>query len=414
MSSNALRLQGLIDSLLKLQQVGHAGERIESVRLRFDELVQQVVTTHSWRHAVNACASPARWRRSRFLEDARNRRRWWTILVSNAISSRPRVGRWRFPWYASKGRRYSTSWIRGRDIPANERGQVFVLHCSANARGAAGVGLGLAIAREFAVAHRGTLELMDVPVGTHFRLTLPVAGGVMIRASAARLGGALVCVYLAACGSVPPVEVTTSPAPVEEVPVSPPPEDPVVKELRLSVDKLSAQLTDAHRRYNLLNEEYRAPTRPCARVRRRSTSCSRSSMPCGLSTVTAASPDVDMTDKTRPKILVVDDDPDLLHLIGVRLTVGGYAVTQAASGTEALERFHADHPQAVITDLRMAGMDGDALFARLHAEAPKLPVIILTAHGTIPDAVAATQRGVFGFLTKPFDGLELLIGWPPP
>ncbi len=79
----------------------------------------------------------------------------------------------------------------------------------------------------------------------------------MIRVSASRLGGALVCVYLAACGSVPPVEVTTSPAPVEEVPVSPPPEDPVVKELRLRVEKLSAQLNDGHRRYNLLNEEYR-------------------------------------------------------------------------------------------------------------------------------------------------------------
>lgn len=115
-----------------------------------------------------------------------------------------------------------------------------------------------------------------------------------------------------------------------------------------------------------------------------------------------------MTDMNRPRILVVDDDPDLLHLIGVRLSVAGYAVTQATSGEEALERFHADHPQAVITDLRMAGMDGHALFARLHAEAPSLPVIILTAHGTIPDAVAATQRGVFGFLTKPFEGRELL------
>jgi two-component system response regulator GlrR len=109
-----------------------------------------------------------------------------------------------------------------------------------------------------------------------------------------------------------------------------------------------------------------------------------------------------------PRILVVDDDPDLLHLIGIRLSVAGYAVTQASSGEEALERFHADHPQAVITDLRMDGMDGHALFARLHAEAPSLPVIILTAHGTIPDAVAATQRGVFSFLTKPFEGKELL------
>jgi two-component system response regulator GlrR len=110
----------------------------------------------------------------------------------------------------------------------------------------------------------------------------------------------------------------------------------------------------------------------------------------------------------QPRILVVDDDPDLLHLIGVRLSVAGYEVISAASGEEALQRFHADHPQAVITDLRMEGMDGHALFARLHAEAPSLPVIILTAHGTIPDAVAATQRGAFGFLTKPFEGKELL------
>lgn len=110
----------------------------------------------------------------------------------------------------------------------------------------------------------------------------------------------------------------------------------------------------------------------------------------------------------KPKILVVDDDPDLLHLIGVRLSVAGYDVTQAASGEDAVERFRSERPQAVITDLRMSGMDGHALFQRLHEEAPTVPVIILTAHGTIPDAVAATQRGVFSFLTKPFDGRELL------
>lgn len=108
------------------------------------------------------------------------------------------------------------------------------------------------------------------------------------------------------------------------------------------------------------------------------------------------------------KILVVDDDPDLLHLIGVRLSVAGYGVTLAASGEEALALFHSERPQVVITDLRMEGMDGHALFARIHAEAPTVPVIILTAHGTIPDAVAATQRGVFSFLTKPFDGRELV------
>jgi two-component system response regulator GlrR len=62
----------------------------------------------------------------------------------------------------------------------------------------------------------------------------------------------------------------------------------------------------------------------------------------------------------------------------------------------------------VVTDLRMGGMDGMALFDQIHRSNPVLPVIILTAHGTIPDAVAATQRGVFGYLTKPFDGKDLV------
>jgi two-component system response regulator GlrR len=108
------------------------------------------------------------------------------------------------------------------------------------------------------------------------------------------------------------------------------------------------------------------------------------------------------------RVLVVDDDPGLLDLIEIRLAADGYHVTCAASGAEALECFRRERPRVVISDLRMDGMDGHALFARLHAEAPTVPVIILTAHGTIPDAVAATQRGVFGFLTKPFDGHELL------
>jgi len=111
---------------------------------------------------------------------------------------------------------------------------------------------------------------------------------------------------------------------------------------------------------------------------------------------------------TKARILVVDDDTDLLDLIAMRLTSAGYEVALATSGNEALEIFRTERPRAVLTDLRMDGMDGHALFEHLHAEAPSVPVIILTAHGTIPDAVAATQRGVFSFLTKPFDGHELL------
>mgnify|MGYP001415185159 CR=1 FL=1 len=114
-----------------------------------------------------------------------------------------------------------------------------------------------------------------------------------------------------------------------------------------------------------------------------------------------------MSDK-QPDILLVDDDTDILRLIELRLTAAGYRVMTAESGEEALGRFAANQPKLVITDLRMGGMDGMALFERIHAMTPTLPVIILTAHGTIPDAVTATKSGVFGFLTKPFDGKELL------
>jgi two-component system response regulator GlrR len=108
------------------------------------------------------------------------------------------------------------------------------------------------------------------------------------------------------------------------------------------------------------------------------------------------------------RILLVDDDRGLLQLISMRLNAAGYAVTTAESGQAALAALTAAPCELVITDLRMEGMDGLALFDAIHREAPALPVVILTAHGTIPEAVAATQRGVFGFLTKPFDPKVLL------
>lgn len=111
----------------------------------------------------------------------------------------------------------------------------------------------------------------------------------------------------------------------------------------------------------------------------------------------------------KTRILIVDDDPDLLRLLTFRLEGAGYAVESADSAERALARLAASTPGLVITDLRMSGMDGMALFENIHRSNPALPVIILTAHGTIPDAVAATQRGVFGYLTKPFDSRELLL-----
>ncbi|XKE44918.1 two-component system response regulator GlrR [Halomonas organivorans] len=106
-------------------------------------------------------------------------------------------------------------------------------------------------------------------------------------------------------------------------------------------------------------------------------------------------------------ILLVDDDPSLLKLLGMRLESRGYRVTTAESGREALKRLDAHHPDLVLSDMRMDEMDGLALFQEIQRRLPGLPVIILTAHGSIPDAVSATRQGVFGFLTKPVDREEL-------
>lgn len=108
------------------------------------------------------------------------------------------------------------------------------------------------------------------------------------------------------------------------------------------------------------------------------------------------------------RILVVDDDPGLLRLMQLRLEAAGYGVTAVDSGERALAQLAVSRPQVVVTDLQMGGMDGIALFEAIRAENPALPVIILTAHGTIPDAVAAVKGGVFGYLTKPFDAKTLL------
>ena len=117
-----------------------------------------------------------------------------------------------------------------------------------------------------------------------------------------------------------------------------------------------------------------------------------------------------MTDRPQPasaQLLVVDDDQDLLRLLTVRLTAWGYRVSAAASAEEALTRIAIAPPQLVVSDVRLPGKDGLALFEDIHRTHPTLPVILLTAHGTIPDAVQAMSRGVAGYLTKPFDSKEL-------
>ncbi len=108
------------------------------------------------------------------------------------------------------------------------------------------------------------------------------------------------------------------------------------------------------------------------------------------------------------KILLVDDDPGLLRLLSIRLRAEGYEVEAAESAHKALGTLRQFRPDLVITDLRMDKMDGIGLLKELQTRSPGLRVVIITAHGTIPDAVTATQHGAFGFLTKPIDKDELM------
>jgi len=109
-----------------------------------------------------------------------------------------------------------------------------------------------------------------------------------------------------------------------------------------------------------------------------------------------------------PRVLVVDDDPDLLKLLEIRLRRNGFAVEAVSNGDAALATLERLQPDVVLTDLKMQAMDGIELLGEIKRRVPLLPVILLTAHGTIPDAVQATRKGASAFLTKPFDTDELI------
>ena len=117
---------------------------------------------------------------------------------------------------------------------------------------------------------------------------------------------------------------------------------------------------------------------------------------------------VNKQSQTDGKILLVDDDPGLLRLLSIRLRAEGYDVEAVESAHKALAVLNRFSPDLVITDLRMDKMDGIGLLKELQTRSPGLRVIIITAHGTIPDAVTATQHGAFGFLTKPIEKDELM------
>jgi two-component system response regulator GlrR len=117
---------------------------------------------------------------------------------------------------------------------------------------------------------------------------------------------------------------------------------------------------------------------------------------------------VNVAAKRKARILVVDDDPGLLRLLTIRLRAESYDVEAVENGVQALAAASRFRPDLVISDLRMDQLDGIGLLKELQHRWPGLKVILLTAHGTIPDAVQATQMGAFGFLTKPVEKQELL------
>jgi len=116
----------------------------------------------------------------------------------------------------------------------------------------------------------------------------------------------------------------------------------------------------------------------------------------------------DDLERGRGRILLVDDDPGLLRLLSIRLRAEQYDVEAVESAEAALGALPRFRPDLVITDLRMENMDGIQLLKEIQRQRPGLCVLLLTAHGTIPDAVEATQSGAFGFLTKPVDKQQLL------
>ncbi len=120
------------------------------------------------------------------------------------------------------------------------------------------------------------------------------------------------------------------------------------------------------------------------------------------------SPESNSPPERKARVLLVDPDPESRRLMNARLNSAQYTVETVETGEAALDACVRARPNLVITDLRLAAMDGQALLLELKSRWPDITVIIVTAHGTIADAVRATQCGAFGFLVKPVEKAELL------
>src|SRR5580692_4545101 len=109
----------------------------------------------------------------------------------------------------------------------------------------------------------------------------------------------------------------------------------------------------------------------------------------------------------RKQVLIVDDEPNLRKILSAQLTRDGYDALTAEDGEQALHLLREHHIDLIITDLKMPKVDGMTLLRRALEIEPELPVVLITAHGTIDTAVEALKRGAFDFVTKPFDKDEV-------
>ena len=115
-----------------------------------------------------------------------------------------------------------------------------------------------------------------------------------------------------------------------------------------------------------------------------------------------------MSKQRKPHVLVVDDEPNVRRVLATLLEQAGFAVTRAESGDQALHLVRSLDPDLVITDLKMPGIDGMELLRRLQQSFPEIPVVMLTAHGTVANAVEAMKCGALDFLTKPFEKQQVV------
>jgi len=112
--------------------------------------------------------------------------------------------------------------------------------------------------------------------------------------------------------------------------------------------------------------------------------------------------------QTQGSILIVDDDPDVLSYITTLLNNSGYDVISCESGHEALEKFHDNKIDVVLTDIIMPEMSGTDLLGKIHTTNPDVPVILMTGYADLNTAVDAIKKGVFDFIIKPYQPEQII------